>query len=82
MYTDATRSRVAATFCMIRQQAENDDDKPYLSQADFVAPKESGVADYMGMFAVACLGCDEEVKRHEAANDDYSKIMVQALADR
>jgi cobalamin-dependent methionine synthase I len=36
----------------------------------------------MGMFAVACLGCEQEVARHEAAQDDYSKIMVQALADR
>ena len=38
--------------------------------------------DYLGMFAVACLGCENEVKRHEDAQDDYSKIMVQALADR
>jgi 5-methyltetrahydrofolate--homocysteine methyltransferase len=82
LYTDESRSQVSATFCMLRQQAENEGDKPYFSQADFVAPKVSGIADYMGMFAVACMGCDEEVKRHEANQDDYSKIMVQALADR
>lgn len=39
--------------------------------------QESGVADYMGMFAVACMGCDEMVKKFEDLNDDYSKIMVQ-----
>jgi 5-methyltetrahydrofolate--homocysteine methyltransferase len=82
VYTDETRSAVAAKFCMLRQQAEKEGDLPYFSQADFVAPKESGVADYLGMFAVACFGCDQEVAKHEAANDDYSKIMVQALADR
>ena len=83
VYTDETRSKVAARFCMLRQQAEKDGEGAvYFSQADFVAPKESGIADYMGMFAVACFGCETEVARHEAANDDYSKIMVQALADR
>jgi 5-methyltetrahydrofolate--homocysteine methyltransferase len=82
LYEDDTRSSVLARFCMLRQQAENEGDLPYFSQADFVAPKETGVADYMGMFAVACMGCEFEVARHEAANDDYSKIMVQALADR
>ena len=82
VYTDDNRTEVAATFCMLRQQAEKESEAPYLSQADFIAPKESGVADYMGMFAVSCFGCEDEVKRHEANNDDYSKIMVQALADR
>jgi len=82
VYTDDTRTSVAATFCMLRQQAEKEGEGEYLSQADYIAPKETGIADYMGMFAVSCFGCDMEVKRHEANNDDYSKIMVQALADR
>merc|ERR1712178_504748 len=83
IYTDESRSKVETTFCMLRQQAEKEDENgKYFSQADFIAPKESGIADYMGMFAVACLGCENEVNRHEAAQDDYSKIMVQALADR
>merc|ERR1711968_174671 len=83
IYTDESRSKVETTFCMLRQQAENEDENgKYFSQADFIAPKESGIPDYMGMFAVACLGCEDEVARHEAAQDDYSKIMVQALADR
>jgi len=82
VYTDETRSKVAAKFCMLRQQAEKEGDSPYFSQADFIAPKDSGIDDYMGMFAVACFGCESEVTRFEAMNDDYSKIMVQALADR
>jgi 5-methyltetrahydrofolate--homocysteine methyltransferase len=68
------------TFCMLRQQAEKENDDPYLSQADFIAPK--GYKDHMGMFAVSCFGCDDLVKLHESQNDDYSKIMAQALADR
>ena len=69
-----------STFCMLRQQAEKESDDPYLSQADFIAPK--GYKDHMGMFAVSCFGCDELVKKYEAENDDYNKIMSQALADR
>ena len=70
----------AATFCMLRQQAEVDGQQHYLSQADFITPK--GSRDHLGMFAVACFGAEAAAKRHEDANDDYSKIMVQALADR
>lgn len=69
-----------STFCMLRQQAEKESDDPYLSQADFIAPP--GYKDFLGMFAVACYGCDELVAKYEADNDDYSKIMAQALADR
>lgn len=68
---------------MLRQQMEKENpDDAYMCQSDFVAPKESGVEDYMGMFAVACFGCDKMVAKYEAENDDYSKIMAQALADR
>jgi 5-methyltetrahydrofolate--homocysteine methyltransferase len=77
------RGEPVAKFCMLRQQSEQEVAEPcYLSQADFVAPKESGAKDHLGMFAVSCMGCEAEVTRFEAANDDYSKIMVQALADR
>lgn len=76
-------SQVIAKFCMLRQQMEKENpDDSYFCQSDFVAPKDSGVADYMGMFAVACFGCDAMVAQYEAENDDYSKIMAQALADR
>ncbi|CAM9441759.1 unnamed protein product [Ectocarpus sp. 6 AP-2014] len=82
VYANDSREEVLARFCMLRQQAEKESDDPYLSQADFIAPKESGVADYMGMFAIACMGCEKMVKEFEDLNDDYSKIMVQALTDR
>ena len=83
LYTDETRTEVAAKMCMLRQQMEKENpDDSYMCQADFVAPKDSGVKDYMGMFAVATFGCDKMVAKYEAENDDYSKIMAQALADR
>ena len=65
---------------MLRQQAEKESEAPYLSQADFIAP--TGYKDHLGMFAVSCFGCDELVRKYESENDDYSKIMSQALADR
>merc|ERR1719444_53349 len=67
-------------FCMLRQQAEKESDDPFLSQADFIAPK--GYTDHIGFFAVSCFGCDALVQKYEAEQDDYSKIMCQALADR
>jgi len=77
---DREAGNVAAKFCMLRQQAEKESDDPYLSQADFIAPK--GYTDHIGFFAVSCFGCDALVKKYESENDDYSKIMSQALADR
>src|SRR5690606_4535424 len=56
---------------------------PCLCLADFVAPKETGLSDYIGAFAVTGgLGAEELVKQYEADHDDYSAIMVKALADR
>ncbi len=70
-------------FPMLRQQEVIADDKANRSLADFIAPVESGVADYVGAFAVtAGLGVDELVKKYEAKHDDYSAIIVKALADR
>jgi 5-methyltetrahydrofolate--homocysteine methyltransferase len=77
---DREKGRALSRFCMLRQQAEKESDDPYLSQADFVAP--AGYKDHLGMFAVACFGCDELVAKYEKEHDDYSKIMSQALADR
>lgn len=68
------------TYCMLRQQAEKENDDPYMSQADFIAP--AGYQDHLGMFAVSCFGCDKLIDRYMADNDDFSKIMAQALADR
>jgi 5-methyltetrahydrofolate--homocysteine methyltransferase len=67
----------------LRQQTEKDADRHNLCLADFVAPKDSGRRDYLGAFAVtAGLGCEDRVKAYEAAHDDYSAIMLKALADR
>jgi len=81
---DAGRpKKVAARFPMLRQQELIADDKPNRSLADFVAPIDSGFTDYIGAFAVtAGIGVDTLVKKYEAAHDDYSAIIVKAIADR
>lgn len=67
----------------LRQQAEKVDGQPYYALSDFIAPKESGVVDYFGGFAVTTgIGCDELVAEFEQNHDDYNSIMVKALADR
>ena len=68
----------------LRQQAEKlDNTEPYLCLSDFVAPKESGISDYIGLFAVtAGLGSQEWCDALRAGGDDYNDIMVKALADR
>jgi 5-methyltetrahydrofolate--homocysteine methyltransferase len=87
VYLDDSRSEVAFTWYGLRQQGVkpvvDGVQRPNQCLADFIAPKSSGVADYIGMFAVtAGLGADKIEKRFEAAGDDYSSIMVKALADR
>ena len=70
------------TFCMLRQQAEKETDEPYVAMSDFIAPKDSGVRDYLGAFAVGVFGAESKIKEFEAENDDYQKILIQALSDR
>ncbi|MBX6393389.1 MAG: methionine synthase, partial [Burkholderiales bacterium] len=83
IYTDESRTEVLAVVHTLRQQAQKASDRHNRALADFVAPKDSGIADYLGMFAVtAGLGCAERVKRFEEANDDYNAILLKALADR
>jgi len=83
VYPDEDRRTVLARLPMLRQQEAQPDERPNLSLADFVAPRGSGIPDYIGMFAVtAGLGADELVRRFEADHDDYKAIMVKALADR
>jgi 5-methyltetrahydrofolate--homocysteine methyltransferase len=84
LYDDASTRREIARFPMLRQQQKPDDGvAPRVSLADFIAPIESGRIDYLGAFAVtAGIGVDALVKKLEAQNDDYSAIMVKALADR
>jgi len=83
IYTDESRKKVAMTWHNLRQQNRKPADIPNYCLADFVAPRESGVADYIGAFAVtAGIGIDARVAEFERQNDDYSAIMLKALADR
>jgi 5-methyltetrahydrofolate--homocysteine methyltransferase len=83
VFTDDSRRVELARFPMLRQQEVIADQKPNRSLADFIAPLESGVPDYLGMFAVtAGIGTEELVRQFEADHDDYHAIMVKALADR
>jgi 5-methyltetrahydrofolate--homocysteine methyltransferase len=83
LYTDDTRTKRLATLHALRQQMARDGARANLALADFVAPKETGIPDYVGGFAVtAGIGEEDVARRFERANDDYSKIMVKALADR
>jgi 5-methyltetrahydrofolate--homocysteine methyltransferase len=80
---DPSRRRPLMTWHNLRQQNAKPDGRPNLCLADFVAPRESGVEDWIGAFAVtAGLGAGERVKAFEAAHDDYSAILLKALADR
>jgi 5-methyltetrahydrofolate--homocysteine methyltransferase len=69
-------------FPMLRQQAAHDDSRPNRSLADFVAPAATSLEDHIGGFAVGIHGADELAAAFQAENDDYSAIMVKALADR
>ncbi|MBI1891324.1 MAG: methionine synthase [Burkholderiales bacterium] len=87
IYADDARTQVAFTYYGLRQQTEkpviDGVARPNQCLADFIAPKSSGIADYIGMFAVtAGIGIEKHEKRFEDAHDDYSSIMLKALADR
>ncbi len=83
VYRDDARREELARLPMLRQQEVIADRRPNRSLADFIAPRETGVPDYIGMFAVtAGIGADELARRFERDHDDYSAIMVKALADR
>lgn len=71
------------TFHFLRQQNEKAADQPYLCLADFVAQKETGKQDYMGMFAVtAGIGIEPLIEAYEKDHDDYNSIMIKSIADR
>ncbi len=83
LWEDENRDQELARLHTLRQQMAKDTGKPNLALADFVAPMNSGVGDYVGAFCVtAGHGETERSKAFEHANDDYSAIMVKALADR
>ncbi|XP_041829107.1 methionine synthase [Melanotaenia boesemani] len=77
-------TKPTATLHGLRQQAEKDrsSSEPYLCISDFVAPVESGIADYIGVFAVGVFGAEELSQQFQTQGDDYSSIMIKALADR
>ena len=83
LFTDEGRAREFATFFTLRQQLAKRDGRPNVALADFVAPADSGKPDYVGGFVVTA-GIEEAAiaERFERANDDYSSILVKALADR
>jgi 5-methyltetrahydrofolate--homocysteine methyltransferase len=83
IYADESRSKVAMTWHNLRQQTKKPADIPNYCLADFIAPKDSGKKDYIGGFAVtAGVGIEKKMREFENAHDDYSAIMLQALADR
>ena len=83
VYSDDSRSDVRMTLHSLRQQTEKPPGRPNAALADFIAPKGSGVKDYIGAFAVtAGFGIEEHVDRFEDDHDDYQSIMIKALADR
>ncbi len=83
VYADEGRAKPIATLHTLRQQIVRDNERANTALADFIAPKASGAADYIGGFAVtAGIGEEAAAERLARAHDDYSKIMVKALADR
>jgi len=83
VYTDESRETVRLTLHEVRQQTEHRPGIPHRSLADYVAPKQTGLHDYVGAFAVtAGLGATEKIMEFKAELDDYSAILLESIADR
>jgi 5-methyltetrahydrofolate--homocysteine methyltransferase len=83
LYTDGTRAKVLERFHFLRQQANREGSEPCRSLSDFIAPKETGLADHIGAFAVTSgIGLKKLCDRFRTENDDYNAIMAEAIADR
>jgi 5-methyltetrahydrofolate--homocysteine methyltransferase len=83
LYTDNTRTKVQQRFHFLRQQANREGSEPCRSLVDFIAPKETGLQDHIGAFAVTSGICLKELcDDYRAKNDDYNAIMAEAIADR
>jgi len=83
VYSDESRTQVLTTLHELRQQSEHRSGVPHRSLADYIAPRSSGLRDYVGAFAVtAGLGIAEKIAEFKAALDDYSAILLESLADR
>ena len=83
LYTDGSRDHLLEEFHFLRQQANREGSEPCRSLSDFIAPKETGLQDHIGAFAVTTgIGLKEICDRFRADNDDYNAIMTEAIADR
>ena len=83
LYTDEARTTPLSTVHFLRQQVSKREGRANMSLADFVAPQETGLADYIGGFAVtAGVGIEDKLAEFDAAHDDYNSILLKALADR
>src|SRR3984957_15258518 len=83
LYPDGKRKEVLERFHFLRQQSNKEGSEPCRSLADFIAPKETGLPDHIGAFAVTSgIGLKELCDRFRAENDDYNAIMAEAIADR
>lgn len=83
VYADGSRKQVLHTFEFLRQQGKKGTNVPNLSLSDFIAPKDSGKADYLGFFAVtAGIGIESHLERFKKEHDDYKDIMLKSVADR
>jgi len=84
VYSDDDRKKEVCRFYTLRQQVlKEDKNEPYMAMSDFIAPKSSGIKDYIGAFAVSTgFGIEKAVKKYEADHDDYKVIMIKAIADR
>ncbi|NAS29424.1 methionine synthase [Flavobacteriaceae bacterium R38] len=83
VYEDNNREQVSGTFLSLRQQLKKHQNKSNIGLSDYIAPKESGVEDYIGCFCVTTgFGTEKLAKEFEENHDDYNAIMVKALADR
>ncbi|MDP2652802.1 MAG: methionine synthase [Candidatus Omnitrophota bacterium] len=83
VYTDDSRQKVRMVFHTLRQQTLKHEESPYYALADLIAPKDTGVADYLGGFAVTSgIGTDDMTAKYEKDHDDYRSIMAKALSDR
>ena len=82
VYDDENRSSVRCRFFGLRQQADMETDDPYYCVSDFIAPRDTGMVDYIGAFANAAFGVEALTEKYKAAGDDYNYIMAEAIADR
>jgi 5-methyltetrahydrofolate--homocysteine methyltransferase len=82
VYADEARAEIVGRFHGLRQQAEKETSDPYMCISDFIAPRDTGIVDYVGAFANSALGVEKLTQDYKAAGDDYNYIMAEAIADR